>query len=132
LATAAGLASSASASRVVERRAAVADLGQQFRRRDDGAFEQREQDRAVGMLADGCGDLPLEFLDLPVSEFGHRDQRQHQLPPGAQLVLTDATLGRLLELGQQHRGLLASPVALTRQELGQAGFAQPARVVRLG
>jgi len=39
--------------------AAVADLGQQLRGGDHGAFEQREEDRAVGVLADRAGDLPL-------------------------------------------------------------------------
>ena len=58
-------------------RAAVADLGQHRGCGDDAspAAEQREEDLAVGMLADRGGDLPLELLDLGDDRFKRRDQR---------------------------------------------------------
>ena len=57
-------------------RAAVADLRQQLGRADHavGLFEQREEDGAVGVLADGGGDLALEVADLLAGRLDHRDQ----------------------------------------------------------
>ena len=83
--------------------AAVADLGQQLRRGDHAAFEEREEDWAVGMLADLGGlVVPLELLDLLADEFDHRDQRQDQLSAkSGQFMLANATGGRTPELGQQ-------------------------------
>jgi hypothetical protein len=81
--------------------AAVADLGQQFGGGDHAAFEEREEDRAVGMLADLGGDLPLELLDLLADEFDHRDQCEDQSAAGGQFLLAEATGGRAPELGQQ-------------------------------
>jgi hypothetical protein len=60
IATAAWPASAASVSRVGYR-AAVADLGQQLRGADHalGCLEQRQEDGAVGVFADGGRDLAL-------------------------------------------------------------------------
>src|SRR5450755_4588321 len=110
--------------------AAVADLGQQLGGSDHavGAFEQRAEDLAVGVLADRRRDPALELLDLPADQFDHRDQRQHQLAAGAQFKLADATVGSAPELCQQLGRLLAAGVVLAREKPGQARLAEPARV----
>src|ERR1019366_10211304 len=68
-------------------RAAVADLRQQLRGADHaaGILEQRQEDLAVGMLADGGRDLALQLLDLLVDRLDRRDQAQPQRPAGGQL-----------------------------------------------
>ena len=112
--------------------AAVADLGEQLRGRDHGAFEQRQEDGAVGMLVDRGGDLALELLDLRVQGLDHRDQRQHEVPPRGKLELADATVSCPPELGQQLRRVLPPAVALSLKKRPQARFAKPRRVRRLG
>ncbi len=111
-------------------RAAVADLRQQPRGADHAAgfLEQRQKDRAVGMLAHGGGDLRLQLLELPVDRLDRRDQAQHQLPAGGQLELPDPGRGSAAELCQQLRGLLAAGVVLPDEEPVQARFSQAARV----
>ena len=111
-------------------RAAVADLRQQLRGADHaaGLLEQRQEDRAVGVLAHRGGDLALELLDLPVERLDRRDQAQHQLAAGGQLELADPGRGGAAELCEQLRGLLAAGVALPDEEPVQARFSQAARV----
>jgi hypothetical protein len=94
-------------------RAAVADLRQELGGADHAVWllEQREDDLAVGVPADGGGDLPLELLDLPVQRLDRRDQAQHQLPAGGELELADPGRGGAAELCEQLRGLLAAGVA---------------------
>ena len=99
-------------------RAAVADLGEQLGGGDHavGVPEQREEDGAVGVLADGGRDLPLELLDLLVERLDHRDQRPHEFSAGAELELADPGHGGAAELGQKLRGGLAAGVTLAGEE----------------
>ena len=114
--------------------AAVPDLRQQLGRGDHavGAFEQRSEDGAVGMLPDHGRELALELLDLHAHRLERRDQRQHQLATGAQLELADATRGRTPELAEQLRGRLPAGVALASQKRCQTRLAQPPRLSRTG
>ena len=109
---------------------AVADLRQQFRGCDHAVWllEQREEDRTVGVLADGGRDLPLELLDLLVDRLDRRYQAQDQRSADAELELADPGLGSAAELCQQPRGLLATGISLARQERLKALLAQTARV----
>src|ERR1700694_6329885 len=107
--------------------ATVADLGQQLGGGDHGAFEQREKDLAVGMLADRGRDLALELLDLRVERSHRRDQREHELAARCQLELADATLGRAPELCEQLRGLLAARVPRAGEKPSHARLAHTAR-----
>ena len=110
--------------------AAVADLGQELRGADHavGLFEQREEDGAVGVLADGGGDLPLELLDLLVDRRDRRDQTEDQRSADAQLELAGPGLGGAAELCEQLPWLLPAGVVLADEEGVQARLSQTARV----
>ena len=115
-------------------RAAVADLGQELGGADHtiGLLEQRQEDGAVGVLADGGGDLALELLDLLVERLDRRHQAQDQRPADAELELADPGLGGAAELCEQLPGLLPAGVVLADEESAQARFSQAARVVGAG
>ena len=115
-------------------RPAVADLGQQLGGGHDaaGVAEQREEDLAVGVLAHGGGDLLGELLDLLDQRLDRGDQGEHERAAGGELGLADAPLGRAPELREQLGGLLATGVALAREERAEALLAQAAHVGGLG
>src|ERR1039457_1641244 len=95
-------------------------------------LEQRQEDLAVGMLADGGRDLALQLLDLLVDRLDRRDQAQRHPPAGGQLELAGPGGGSPAELCEQLRGLLAAGVMLPSQEPLQARFSQAMRVRRAG
>ncbi len=70
----------------------------------------------VGVLADAGRDLPLALLDLLVERLDRRDHAQDERPAGGQLELADPGDRGTPELCQKLRGLLATGVALARQE----------------
>jgi hypothetical protein len=126
-------------------RAAVADLGQQLGRGDHAArvAEQRQEDLAIGVLAQRGRDLAVELLDLgderpdrrdqreherSAGAQLRRDQREHERSAGAQLRLADASLGCPSELREQRGGLLATRIPLARKERRQTLFAERTRV----
>jgi hypothetical protein len=69
-----------------------------------------------GVLANAGGDLALELLDLLVERLDRRDHAQDERPAGGQLELADPRDRGAAELCQKLRGLLATGVALARQE----------------
>ena len=91
-------------------------------------LEQREEDRTVGVLADGGGDLPLELADLLVERVDHRDHAAHEFSAGAELELADAGDRGAAKLGQKLRGRLPAGVVLADEEPLQARCSQPVRV----
>ncbi len=78
----------------------VADLCQELGGADHavGLLEQREEDRAVGVLAQGGRDLALRLLGLFVDRFERRDEAQHQRAAGDELELAEAGCGSAAEL----------------------------------
>ena len=76
-----------------------------------------------GCSRSAVADLALELLDLHVQRLDRRDQREHELPAGAQLELADAALGRAPELGEQLRRLLPAGGGLSGQKPPKAGLA---------
>ena len=112
IATAAWPASAASVSRWVTRAASRSRRAAPRRRSRCWASNSEQEDRAVGMLAHGGGDLALQLLDLPLIRLDRRDQAQHQPPASGQLELPDPGRGSAAELCEQLRGLLAAGVTL--------------------
>jgi hypothetical protein len=87
------------------------------------------------VLAQGGGDLLGELLDLLDQWLDRGDQSEHERPPGGELGLANASLGRASELREQLGGLLTSGVAPAREERPEAAVRPPraprgARVAR--
>ena len=59
---------------------------------------ERQEDLAVGVLAQRGGDLLGELLDLLDQWLDRCDQGEHERSAGGELGLADASLGRASEL----------------------------------
>jgi hypothetical protein len=91
-------------------RPAIGDLGQQLGGGHDAApvAKRRQEDLAIGVLPHRDGDLFGELLDLLDQRPDRCDQGEDERPPGGQLGLADASLGRAPEPVQQFSGPLTS------------------------
>ena len=110
--------------------AAVTDLGEQLGGGDDalGVAEEREEDAAVVVGADGAGDLAGQELDLLDQGLERGDECEDDGAAGLELGLAGAAFWRRAEPGEQLVGASAAAVAVAGQEAGESLRAEAAGV----
>ena len=100
---------------------------------DLGVAEEREEDLAVGVAAEGAGDLAGQELDLLDERLERGDEAEHDGAAGfASRASPARPCGRGAQPGEQFGGAAAAAVAVAGEEAGEPLRAEPAGVVGAG
>src|SRR5215211_4575090 len=114
--------------------AAVADLGEQSGGGDDrlGVAEERAEDFAVAVGADGVGDVGGQLRDPFDERPERRHEREHDLPARLELGVAGAARGGGAQPFEQLPWGAPAGVAVAGEKGGEALLAEPRSVDRAG